>query len=303
MSDTDLLIDAFLDHVRIERGLAKKTVEAYASDLAPFARFLAKQGSTLERVEGPDLSAFLAERGRAGLGARSQARLLAALRGLFRFLVAERYLRAPSGEVITSDPTELIDSPRMTKKLPSFLSESEVIALLHAPDEGTPMGARDAAMLHTMYAAGLRVSELVGLGLGDANLESGFVQAFGKGGKRRIVPLGQPARTRILAWREHRAAWANTAERALFVTERGSSMTRQNFFVIVRKYAVLAGITKALSPHKLRHSFATHLLTHGADLRSVQTMLGHADITTTQVYTHVSNDHLARTHATYHPRG
>ena len=295
MSDNDLLIDAFLDHVRIERGLAKKTVEAYASDLAPFARFLAAQGTALDHVEGTDLSAFLAERARGGLGARSQARLLAALRGLFHFLVAEKH--------VTRDPTELIDSPRMSKKLPSFLSESEVLALLHAPDEETTRGLRDAAMLHTMYAAGLRVSELVNLGIGDANLESGFVQAFGKGGKRRIVPLGTPARSRIQAWRAVRSEWANDAERALFVTERGSAMTRQNFFVLIRKYALLAGITKTLSPHKLRHSFATHLLTHGADLRSVQTMLGHADITTTQVYTHVSNDHLAKTHATYHPRG
>ncbi len=296
MSEADLLVDAFLQHVRIEKGLAAKTALAYATDLAPFAQFIAHERIEIDRVGGPDLSRFLAKRSKEGLGARSQARLLSALRGLFGYLVAEKHVRA--------DPTELLDPPRAPKKLPVVLSREEVLALLDAPDEDTPRGLRDAAMLHTMYAAGLRVSELVSLSLGDVNLETGFVQAFGKGGKRRIVPLGAHARRRIERWRlEVRARWAPDSSRALFVTHLGKPMTRQGFFALVRRYALVAGITKTISPHKLRHSFATHLLLGGADLRAVQTMLGHADITTTQVYTHVTGDHLSKVHGTYHPRG
>jgi integrase/recombinase XerD len=296
MGENDLLLDAFLQHVRIEKGLAAKTVSAYAADLAPFLRHLAKEGLAIDAVKGPDLSAFLAARSRQGLSARSQARLLSAMRGLFAYLVAEKLVRA--------DPTELVDAPRPVKKLPVVLSRDEVLALLSAPDEESPRGIRDAAMLHTMYAAGLRVSELVSLSLGDVNLETGFVQAFGKGGKRRIVPLGAPARRRIERWRlEVRPRWAPDSSRALFVTHLGKPMTRQGFFELVRRYALAAGIGRPLSPHKLRHSFATHLLLGGADLRAVQTMLGHADITTTQVYTHVTGDHLGRVHGTYHPRG
>lgn len=295
-TEDDLLVDGFLQHVRIEKGLSPKTAEAYASDLAPFARFLAERGRTLDSVGGAELSDFLAVRARAGLSPRSQARLLSALRGLFAFLLAEKHVRV--------DPTELLDAPKKTRKLPVVLSREEVLALLSAPDEETPRGLRDAAMLHTMYAAGLRVTELVTLEIGDVNLETGFLQAFGKGRKRRVVPLGMPARRRIEQYRsEVRGAWANAGERTLFVTERGSGMTRQAFFQIVRKYALHAGIAKVLSPHKLRHSFATHLLLGGADLRAVQTMLGHADIATTEVYTHVTGDHLAQVHATYHPRG
>jgi len=296
MGENDLLLDAFLQHVRIEKGLAARTVQAYATDLAPFTRHLAGEGLELEAVTGAHLSGFLAARSRQGLSARSQARLLSALRGFFGYLVAEKHVRA--------DPTELVDAPRATKKLPVVLSRDEVLALLAAPDEDTPRGLRDAAMLHTMYAAGLRVSELVSLTLGDVNLETGFVQAFGKGGKRRIVPLGAPARRRIERWRlEVRPRWAPDSSRALFVTHLGKPMTRQGFFELVRRYALAAGIGRPLSPHKLRHSFATHLLLGGADLRAVQTMLGHADITTTQVYTHVTGDHLGRVHGTYHPRG
>lgn len=296
MSEADLLVDGFLQHVRIEKGLAARTALAYATDLVPFARFLAAEGLELEAVRGTHLSTFLALRARQGLSPRSQARLLAALRGLFGYLVAEKLVRA--------DPTELIDAPRAPKKLPVVLSREETLALLEAPDEESPRGIRDAAMLHTMYAAGLRVSELVGLTLGDVNLETGFVQAFGKGGKRRLVPLGAPARRRIERWRQEiRPRWAPESSRALFVTHLGEPMTRQGFFALVRRYARGAGIGKPVSPHKLRHSFATHLLLGGADLRAVQTMLGHADITTTQVYTHVTGDHLGKVHGTYHPRG
>ncbi|MFO0710594.1 MAG: site-specific tyrosine recombinase XerD [Sandaracinus sp.] len=296
MGETDLLLDGYLQHLRIEKGLAAKTALAYATDLAPFTKHLADEGLELGDVRGPHLSAFLAVRARQGLSARSQARLLSALRGFFGYLVAEKHVRA--------DPTELVDTPRAPKKLPVVLSREEVLALLSAPDEESPRGIRDAAMLHTMYAAGLRVSELVSLDLADVNLETGFVQAFGKGGKRRLVPLGAPARRRIERWRlEVRPRWAPDSSRALFVTHHGKPMTRQGFFALVRRYALAAGIGRPLSPHKLRHSFATHLLLGGADLRAVQTMLGHADITTTQVYTHVTGDHLGHVHSTYHPRG
>lgn len=295
MAERDLLVDAYLTHLKVERGLARATVEAYAADLAGLVRFLEREGIELAEVDAAAISAWLLELSRGGLGARSQARHLSAARGLFKWLLAERE--------IARDPTELIDAPKLLRKLPAVLTREEVAALLAVPDRSDPRGRRDQAMLYTMYAAGLRVSELVGLRLGDANLESGFVQVLGKGDKRRIVPLGVPAKKRIEAWLADRGAWAKPNEPALFVTSRGGPMTRQGFWKLVKRYAAAAGIVKPISPHKLRHSFATHLLLGGADLRAVQTMLGHADIGTTQVYTHVTGDHLGRMHARYHPRG
>ena len=202
-----------------------------------------------------------------------------------------------------ADPTHLSDSPKLARRLPQVLSRDEVLRLLEAPTADTPRAIRDRAMLNTMYAAGLRVSELVNLQLKDVNLESGFVAAFGKGGKRRIVPLGEVARDAIVAWLAVREAWARPGEGAVFLTPRKRPMTRQGFWKLIRAYARGAGIAKAISPHKLRHSFATHLLLGGADLRAVQTMLGHADIATTQIYTHVTGDHLRRMHEKFHPRG
>lgn len=295
MAERDLLVDAYLTHLKVERGLGRATVEAYATDLAGLARFLEREGIELAEVDPATLSAWLLELSRAGLGARSQARHLSATRGLFKWLLAEREIRR--------DPTELLDAPKLLRKLPSVLTREEVASLLATPERAHPRGRRDQAMLHTMYAAGLRVSELVTLRVGDANLESGFVQVLGKGDKRRIVPLGVPAKKRIEAWLADRGAWARPTEGALFVTPRGGPMTRQGFWKLVKRYAAAAGITKAISPHKLRHSFATHLLLGGADLRAVQTMLGHADIATTQVYTHVTGDHLGRMHERHHPRG
>ncbi len=296
MSECDWLVDGYLQHLRIDEGLSARTVVAYATDLASFTRYLSDGSRALADVSGATLSDFLAKRSRDGLSARSQARLLSALRGFFRYLVLEKHLAA--------DPSELVDAPRPTKRLPIVLSRDEVLALLAAPDEESARGLRDAAMLHTMYAAGLRVSELVSLTLADVNLETGFVSAFGKGKKRRVVPLGVPARRRIERYRaEVRPAWAKEASSALFLTPRGAPLTRQGFFAIVRRYALTAGIARPISPHKLRHSFATHLLLGGADLRVVQALLGHADISTTEVYTHVTGDHLAALHGTYHPRG
>ncbi len=297
MAASDLLLDEYLMHLKVERGLGAATVQAYATDLARFARHLATEGAEATSADGAAISGFLYSLSKAGLSARSQARYLSSLRGLYKWMLAERH--------VARDPTELVDGPRLARKLPVVLSKREVLALLAAPDaDESALGIRDAAMLHTMYAAGLRVSELVRLELGDLNLETGFVQAFGKGRKRRIVPLGAPARRRIERWRDEvRGRWAPSSSRFAFVTERGEPMTRQNFFARVRSWAVAAGIGRPISPHKLRHSFATHLLLGGADLRAVQTMLGHSDITTTQVYTHVTGDHLGKMHERYHPRG
>lgn len=297
MSDpeSDFVVDSYLAHLRVERGLGRATLEAYGSDLTRFGAYLSLESAPITAATPDHVSGFLVRLSKQGLAARSQARMLSAVRGLYRWLVRE--------QTITRDPTELAPTPSRVKKLPVVMSEAEVRALLDAPDEATPMGLRDAAMLYTMYAAGLRVSELVKLELGAVHLDEGFVIAHGKGNKRRIVPIGVPARERIARYRaEVREQWANDGERAMFVTERGTSMTRQNFFERVRIYALAAGIRR-ISPHKLRHSFATHLLVGGADLRAVQMMLGHADITTTEVYTHLSRDHLASVHAKYHPRG
>jgi integrase/recombinase XerD len=295
MAARDLLVDAYLTHLKVERGLSRASVEAYATDLGGLVGFLEAEGIELGEVDPPAISAWLLDLSRRGLGARSQARHLSAARGLFKWMLGERE--------IARDPTELIDAPKLLQKLPSVLTCDEVAALLALPDRGERRGIRDAAMLHTMYAAGLRVSELVSMQLGDVNLESGFVQVLGKGDKRRLVPLGVPAKKRIEAWLPERAAWAHPSEAALFVTSRGGRMTRQGFWKLIKRYAAAAGIMKPISPHKLRHSFATHLLLGGADLRAVQTMLGHADIATTQVYTHVTVEHLGRMHERYHPRG
>lgn len=295
MAERDLHVDAYLQHLKVERGLGRKTVEAYATDLAGLAAFLEEEGLELGEVDAAAISGWLVDLSRRGLSARSQARHLSAARGLFGWLLSEKEIRA--------DPTELIDAPKLLKKLPSVLDREEVGRLLATPDRSKRRGRRDAAMLHTMYASGLRVTELCTLRLADVNLESGFVQVLGKGDKRRVVPLGAPAKKRIEAWLGDRGAWAKAGEGALFVTSRGGPMTRQGFWKLIKRYAAAAGIDKPISPHKLRHSFATHLLLGGADLRAVQAMLGHADIGTTQVYTHVTGEHLGRMHEKYHPRG
>ncbi len=292
----DLLLDAYLDHLKVERGLGVATVEAYARDLGRFAAFLEAEHTTLDEADTALVAGFLVSLSRRGLSARSQARYLRSLRGFFKYAVSERHLKR--------DPSELVDGPKLGRRLPSVLTFEEVRRLLDTPDGRTARGLRDRAMLHTMYAAGLRVSELVGLELGDVNLESGFLAAFGKGKKRRIVPIGRAARDLVERYvREVRPRWERPGARGLFLTHRRRPMSRQAFWKNVKRYAAAAGITKLVSPHKLRHSFATHLLEGGADLRAVQTMLGHADIATTQVYTHVSGKHLSAVHGRYHPRG
>ncbi len=292
--DLDRGCDLYLDHLKVERNLSPNTLEAYARDLR---RFLDECGRrSAKRVVPVDIVDHLVRLSDAGLSARSRARALVAVRGLFRFLITEHH--------VDGDPTETIEGPKFGRRLPHVLDADEVDVLLSAPPVDTARGARDAAMLEVLYATGLRVSELVTLKVDDANLERGYVRAFGKGRKQRLVPMGEVAGERLATYLEQfRASFVRgPGERALFLTNRGKAMTRQGFWKLLRRYAVVAGITKPISPHKLRHSFATHLIERGADLRSVQAMLGHADITTTQIYTHVSRSHLIDVVRRHHPR-
>jgi integrase/recombinase XerD len=296
VAHADRWIDAYLDHLRVERSLGPRTLEAYAGDLARFVALLGAGGRTLADADAGAVSAVLLALTEAGLSARSQARFLSSVRGLYKFLRQE-------GE-LALDPLSAVAAPRLSRKLPNLLTHQEVLRLLAAPDAATLRGARDAAMLHTLYAAGLRVSELVGLKLVDLDLRAGFLAAFGKGRKRRLVPIGELARESLARYLGAvRGAWARAGEKRLFVTRLGRGMTRQAFWKIIKGYSRGAGIRKNVSPHMLRHSFATHLLEGGADLRVVQTLLGHSDISTTQVYTHVSGEHLRAMHERYHPRG
>lgn len=286
---------AYLGHLRVERGLSEATLSAYRSDLAALLGFFAERGRSEVDASGEDLAAWLAELTERGTDPRSQARYLSAARGFFRWLGEEG--------ILASDPTEHVGSPKLGRKLPTALSSEEVEALLAAPDRTTRLGRRDAAMVYTLYGAGLRVSELVKLRLPQVDLGEGFVRPWGKGKKERLVPLGPPVLERIQDWLPDRAAMAKPNAPELFVSRRGRGMTRQAFWKTLKKYALMAGISAALSPHQLRHSFATHLLLGGADLRAVQRLLGHADIATTQLYLHLTQTHLAEMHRRYHPRG
>ena len=293
----DLACDSFLDHLKVERNLAANTLEAYSRDLTRLRRFLDERGrDAADQVTPVDVTDYLLGLSAAGLAARSRARALVSIRGLFRFLVAERYLGA--------DPTETIEAPRIGRKLPDVLGREEVERLLASPPSDTPRGLRDIAMLELLYATGLRVSELVNLQLDDVKVDAGYVRTFGKGRKQRLVPMGEVASDAVSDYvstaRGHFVR--NPAETALFLTGRGRAMTRQGFWKLLRNYAAAAGVRGPISPHKLRHSFATHLIEHGADLRSVQAMLGHADISTTQIYTHVTRTRLLEVYKKHHPR-
>jgi integrase/recombinase XerD len=294
----DRLIDRYLAHLTLERGLAQNSLAAYAMDLAAFADFLeTNQISAIDQVDTVVILAWLVHLESKGLSPRSRARHLIAVRGFYRFLVLEDLTR--------SNPLSLIDIPKAGTRLPRFLSQDQVTALLEMPDRTTHRGLRNAAMLEILYGAGLRVSELVGLKTEQVDLVACFVRLFGKGSRERIVPFGSLARQRTMEWLEWGRPWLlkNNASRYLFVARAGKPMTRQGFWKLLKKYALGAGISSKVSPHTLRHSFATHLLEGGADLRSVQTMLGHADIASTQIYTHVSRQYLVDMHKKYHPRG
>jgi len=291
-----MLTDLYLAYVKVERGLSPKSVEAYSRDIASFADHLEATGQADKPVTRDTVTGYLVELSRRGIARRSQARVLSSLRGFFRYLHTEKH--------IPDDPTDDIDSPKAHRILPVVISVDEMERLLSTPDLDTPIGMRDATMLHTMYAAGLRVSELVSLKLSDLDLEAGFLAFMGKGDRRRVVPIGEWAIAMIASYMDNvRPRWSRPEEPALFLTSRKAPMTRQAFWLIVKKYAAAAGITKRISPHKLRHSFASHLLERGADLRSVQAMLGHVDISTTQIYTHVSAARIAEVHRKRHPRG
>lgn len=297
LADNDL-IERFSDVLWMERGLSRNTLDAYQSDLRKFVQWLEiTRSRRLLSAGREDLMEYLAVQYRAGRKPRSTARMLSCLRQFYQYARREG--------LITADPTARIDAPRLGRPLPKALTEMEVEQLLGAPDTGKPEGFRDRAMLEVLYATGLRVSELVGLTLGQVELVRGLVRVVGKGDKERLVPLGEEA----VEWVER---FINGARRELlgeqicsevFPTRRGSGMTRQAFWYRIRKHAKSAGIERQLSPHTLRHAFATHLLNHGADLRVVQMLLGHSDLSTTQIYTHVARERLKTIHAQHHPRG
>lgn len=292
------LLERFLDALWMERGLSDHTLAAYRRDLQGLARWLETQAvDGLAAATRQDLLGYLHNRVAAGSQPRTTARLLSSLRRFYRYLVRE--------QLLTDDPSARIDSPKLGRGLPKALTEAEVEALLNAPDTDDPLGLRDRAMLEVLYASGLRVSELVTLEMYRVSLQQGVVRILGKGSKERLVPLGEEA----VSWLERYLGAARPqlvqgqATAALFPTRRGEAMTRQAFWYLIKRYARQAGITSHLSPHTLRHAFATHLLNHGADLRVVQMLLGHSSLSTTQIYTHVARERLKALHAQHHPRG
>jgi len=298
MPSTDILTDQYLNYLIVEKGLSKKTLESYGSDLARYLDFL--KNNQIENISDTDTTVILKhmiELRNQGLGARSRSRHLVTIRGFYRFLVQEKILKR--------DPSRLIDLPKSGLKLPEVLSREEVTSLLDTPDTGKPLGARNAAMFELLYAAGLRVSELTALKLHDVNLEACFVRVFGKGSKERVVPIGFYAKEKINIYIEKARPilLKNNTSQYLFVARAGNPMTRQGFWKLIKQHAAKAGIKRRITPHSLRHCFASHLLEGGADLRAVQVMLGHVDISTTQIYTHVAREHLREMHKKFHPRG
>jgi integrase/recombinase XerD len=290
-------IEQFSDAMWMERGLSRNTLSAYRNDLSGLAVWLQQQGKTLQTAQRQDLLAYLSVRVSDGAKPRTTARLLSSMRRFYRYLIREGQLQ--------EDPSVRIDTPRIGRPLPDTLSESEVETLLDAPDEIDTLGLRDRAMFELLYACGLRVSELVNMTTDQASLTQGVVRLVGKGSKERLVPMGEEAvdwLQRYLDDSRPELAAGSTAKQ-LFITRRGKGMTRQAFWYRIRHYAVKSGINKPLSPHTLRHAFATHLLNHGADLRVVQMLLGHSDLSTTQIYTHVARERLKELHAQHHPRG
>ncbi len=286
-------IESFLNFLRLERNLAKNTVESYRRDLILFSQFF--KNKNLLAINEQDLRDFLSKEYDRGQKGRSTARRLSTLRMFYRFALKEKWLKI--------DPTIHLELPKLGRPLPHYLTQEEVDSILAQPNLLTPLGARDRGMLELLYATGLRVSELVHLKAGDVHLEMGFLKVLGKGSKERLVPIGRSALQFIREYLEGARFKLLKGKLSdyLFVSNRGTKMTRQQFFLLLKKYAKLSGVKKEISPHKLRHSFATHLLNHGADLRSVQAMLGHADLATTQIYTHVSSERLKQIHKV-HPR-
>lgn len=292
----DLLIDEYLDYLGVERGLAANTLESYGRDLKQFSAYICSRSVTWAELESNHILIYLDSLKKQGKSTATVSRSLASIRSFFKFLSHE-------GK-ISVDPAAELDSPKVEKKLPSVLNLQEVESLLYRPDGSTPAGIRDRAMFEVLYATGIRVTELVSLTMGDVNLDAGFIRCLGKGNKERIVPLGSVA---IKALRTYLASGRpklvrSKDVRSLFVNHHGRQLTRQGFWKLLKKYARESGIDANITPHTLRHSFATHLLENGADLRAVQEMLGHADISTTQIYTHVTKTRLREIYDKAHPR-
>jgi integrase/recombinase XerD len=294
--DLQSVTEEFLDYIVVERGLSRNSVAAYRRDLLKFESFLDKRHVAVADAGREDLISFMAYLRQSGLSSRSAARNMVAVRMLYRFLKGEGHIKVL--------PTDNIELPRSFRALPDVLSPDEVERLIKSPDTDLPLGVRDRAMFELIYAAGLRVSELVTVTVNRLNLEVGFIVVLGKGSKERVVPMGEVAMEWIKGYISSARIKTLKGRESdfLFVTARGDRMTRQGFWKIVKKYALKIGIYKKITPHTLRHSFATHLLEGGADLRSVQTMLGHADISTTQIYTHINSERLKKIYKQYHPR-
>ena len=297
LKDSEQAIELFLDAVWAERGLSQNTLQGYRYDLLQLAAHQNKRDSDLLTASREDLLHFLASRVQLGRSPRSLSRYLSGIRQFYRWLLREGRIQ--------QDPSALIESPRLGRGLPKALSEQQVVELLEAPDVETPLGLRDRTMLELMYATGLRVSELVGLEFTDLNLNQGILRVMGKGNKERLVPLGEES----MSWLQRYLAsgrpqlMGNAECQHVFVTARKAGMTRQTFWYVIKRCAQLASIDQPVSPHMLRHSFATHLLNHGADLRVVQLLLGHSDLSTTQIYTHIAREGLKAMHSRHHPRG
>jgi len=290
-------IDAFLNYISVERGLSDNTIRSYREDLGFYSDYLKRRAiDSLAKTSRAHITDFMMDQKEKGIGANSIGRRLAAIKSFYRFLVREKILK--------DDPTSLIDSPRLWKKIPDTLSLNEVDALLNAPDLKNRQGARDKALLETLYATGMRASEAAGLRLNDLNMEIGFLRCTGKGRKERVIPLGKKAILSLKRYLEtSRPVFLNKKESEfLFLNRFGKKLSRQSIWKIIQRNARIASIKKHIKPHLLRHSFATHLLERGADLRSVQEMLGHANISTTQIYTHVNKDRLKSIHKMFHPR-
>lgn len=293
-------IESFLDALWSERGLSQNTLSAYGRDLKSFAHWLLKQGnkSSLLKVENADIQVYIAHCGLQGRKSSSLARTVSSIRRFYRYQLREGRIQ--------DDPSALIESPKLGRALPGTLSETQVDDLLSAPDINDPVGLRDRAMLELLYATGLRVSELVSLEYSQLSLQQGVVRVIGKGNKERLVPMGDEAVSWLSQYKEEARPdlmKGKGISPSLFVTRRGSGMSRQAFWYLIKRYAVLVGIRQKISPHTLRHAFATHLLNHGADLRVVQLLLGHSDLSTTQIYTHVAKARLQSLHQEHHPRG
>ena len=298
MNSLDQMADQFINYLVVEKGLSSNTVAAYSKDIILYLDSLSANGiSDIADADMALVIKHLIDLRDAGLGPRSRARHLVTIRGFYRFLVREK--------ILETNPAQMVDLPKMGRKLPNVLEVDEVVRLLEAPDASKPLGVRDTAMLELLYAAGLRVSELINVGIANINLEACFVRVLGKGSKERVVPIGQVAMEKIDAYLAsgRPVLLKGRPSPYLFVTRSATPMTRQGFWKLLKQYAQKAGLSHKITPHALRHSFATHLLKRGADLRSVQVMLGHVDISTTQIYTHVAQERLKAVHTQYHPRG